>query len=506
MSRSRLPIVIVILISLGLSMGSRYWAMAYRGRAASADAVGSNASIGYFDSYALALLLGGLRGPLVMVLWTSSEQQKSDRNLEDFDTKIEWIRLLQPEFDSVHIFQMWNKAYNISVQMASLSNKYTTILEAIDYGNEVDRERPNDINILETLGQTWAEKLGGSNEKAFYRDRVRRESMAHVSRQKLARSDPAWRRVELDPILDAAGNILPQYLAPRSPPIGSLVRVDGQSLDGSDLQFLRPFQPFPEGVSPVAIGYNYYKRAAILQAVGNQKHLQLSESVVDSRAAVAAKTWAEEEWERGRRFELAAFGLTPPGTERLDLENAAANIKFGQTPLDLPAARRAIASYARAVQVTNAALAEFKDHISRFPQDVAQQSAQEDHLRGMVALNQADRDFLAAGLANGDERAALAHAASKEYQEASDLMALNGLRYFIDPATIQRLFNRSRADLRYDPSRPYELTNILLKTDEAVSKVKNYDDQNREDRDEYLTYMRRATSRQLALKAAGYAQ
>ena len=38
------------------------------------------------NSFALALLLGGLRGPLVMFLWTSSETQKTERNLEDFDT------------------------------------------------------------------------------------------------------------------------------------------------------------------------------------------------------------------------------------------------------------------------------------------------------------------------------------------------------------------------------------------------------------------------------------
>src|SRR3712207_6046297 len=64
-----------------------------------------------FDSYTLGLLLGGLRGPLVMTLWSSSENQKGERNLEYINTKIELIRLLQPEFDSVHLFQIWNKAY-----------------------------------------------------------------------------------------------------------------------------------------------------------------------------------------------------------------------------------------------------------------------------------------------------------------------------------------------------------------------------------------------------------
>jgi hypothetical protein len=92
---------------------------------------GSEAKISNLNSFSLALLLGGLRGPLVMMLWTSSETQKQEKDLEDFDSKIELIRLLQPEFDSVHIFQMWNKAYNVSVQMANKSNKYATILDAL---------------------------------------------------------------------------------------------------------------------------------------------------------------------------------------------------------------------------------------------------------------------------------------------------------------------------------------------------------------------------------------
>ena len=34
-----------------------------------------------------------VRGPLVMVLWSKVENQKIDRDLEDVDTMIEWIRL-----------------------------------------------------------------------------------------------------------------------------------------------------------------------------------------------------------------------------------------------------------------------------------------------------------------------------------------------------------------------------------------------------------------------------
>src|SRR3954466_16048105 len=136
-------VLIVALIGSGLT---RNLADYVRGAPVVASS-GSGRSLSGMNSYALALLLGGLRGPLVMFLWSSSESQKVENNLEDFDSKVEWIRLLQPEFDTVHIFQIWNKAYNISVKMTNLANKYATILDALDYAQNVDREKPNDINI-----------------------------------------------------------------------------------------------------------------------------------------------------------------------------------------------------------------------------------------------------------------------------------------------------------------------------------------------------------------------
>src|SRR5687768_13049344 len=140
-------VVVVVLVGLVLATVTRQFAAQRRG----ATALAAATPLSRMNSYALALLLGGLRGPLVMFLWPSSEGQKSEKNLEDFDTKVEWIRLLQAEFDTVHIFQIWNKAYNISVLMANPANKYATILDALDYAQQVDAERPNNINILSAI-------------------------------------------------------------------------------------------------------------------------------------------------------------------------------------------------------------------------------------------------------------------------------------------------------------------------------------------------------------------
>ena len=109
--RGRKAVVAVMVASLVGAGLVRFTAMQYRAKTAppgeQAEATGSE-RLSAMPSYATALLLGGLRGPLVMMLWTSSESQKAEKKLQDFDTKVEWIRLLQPEFDSVHIFQVWN--------------------------------------------------------------------------------------------------------------------------------------------------------------------------------------------------------------------------------------------------------------------------------------------------------------------------------------------------------------------------------------------------------------
>ena len=74
MNRSRLPIVITLIAALVLSAVTRDWARGIRNRGETnlpGSAAATN-SLANMDSFALALLLGGLRGPLVMVLWTSS--------------------------------------------------------------------------------------------------------------------------------------------------------------------------------------------------------------------------------------------------------------------------------------------------------------------------------------------------------------------------------------------------------------------------------------------------
>ena len=330
-------------------------------------------TLGNADSYFLVLMLGGLRGPLVMYLWSSSENQKNERDLEDFNTKVNLIRLLQPEFDSVHIFQTWNKAYNISVQIASLPDRYATILDAAEYAKEVARSRKNNVNILLTLNQVFQQKLGLTvTDNVYYRKQVRADSkwrppetvragaMAQRMEPMLDKEDrllpallgtdpatgqpmrgvvrrptdlqgrvylPVRRADELRKAAAGAGVTLPALTpAPgEQETVVTLPEADARKLadvyfppdvayvyadwnEGSDMQYLAEYGPFPYGVSPLAIGYDYGKRAQVLINKTKQKPAQYSGSVVDSRPGIELRDWAKEERDRALAAEARLYG------------------------------------------------------------------------------------------------------------------------------------------------------------------------------------------------------
>ena len=221
-------------------------------------------TLGNMDSFALALLLGGLRGPLVMILWPAIENQKADHNLEDVDTMIEWVRLLQPEFDTVHLFQIWNKAYNLSVMMVSPANKYAVIIEALDYAESVDRERPGDVNILNAMSNVYGGKLGSTNvaEFPFNGRQFREESMTEAGRKAAYPTDNRYARIsKWKPLLDENNDVRADLVAPdASKPRPARMPANSEWNDGSELQYLKRYEPFKFGISPLAMSYNYAKR------------------------------------------------------------------------------------------------------------------------------------------------------------------------------------------------------------------------------------------------------
>lgn len=503
---TRLPLVIVMIVSVLAAGYLRVSATDFQNARRPSGTGGRSASaLGSMNSFALALLLGGLRGPLAMVLWATSEAQKADRDLEDFDTKVEWIRLLQPEFDTVHMFQIWNKAYNISVQMASLPNRFAVILDALDYAAEVDKSRPGNVNIQNAIAQVYSNKLGTPHaEKVFYRRWVREQSFVPKDWTPGDRSEqPAWQRRRMEPKVDRDGMILPYLLKPapgRTPPAG--LRPGDVWNTGAELQYLEKYQPFPYGVSTFALAFNYAKRAQVIMRVDKQMPLQVADAVVDSRPAVELKGWGEDEWERGRVAEIEAFGGRAPA-ERLDMEFPTA-----QTPpdtnliADVDAARRAIYSYDMAVRLAADAQVEYASHMAN-PAYFDRTNVYRSHVDSLIAMalmSSADRDFLkAAILPTGDpSRETLLAGAAREYQETVGAYQLMILKYYVSDHLAEATFGKdeagkaiSRANIAQQPRSTQDLA--MQKVRKALET--SGETGNEEDVAEYERYIARATAR-----------
>jgi len=577
----RAGVAVLLILSLaasaylqGLAASDRDSVRAIGKVGGSAVAAASNAtSLNSMPSYATALLLGGLRGPLVMILWPTTETQKQEHNLEDIDTEIEWIRLLQPEFDTVHLFQIWNKAYNISVQMASLSNKYTTILDAIDYGQKVDRERPDDINILCAIAAIYADKLGTSQEHVYYRGRVRRETQTLVrlnfpaaradefrqaagrlgwnddesplvpnektqtltvflerplalklaeafngsnvvssleTRSQSQSTDPAWRRVRLDPMLDANGNIFPDLLAPRYPRPQDLAPADPW-YDGSQLQFLKQYQPFPYGLSTIALAYNNYKRAQLLQRFWHEQHIQSGEVVIDSFAGLELKIWGMDEIERGRHYELRMWGHPiSTSVDPVSLEQPSAPIPFTTPSVDDASRDAAIYSYGLAARLFHDSRAEYIDHIRHYRSFSTTYFAHIDDTLSNEPLMLADHDYLAAMTAAGAARDRLIQSAYREYAQAAGRFAVTILKYYTeDPVAAKvypndptgKRYTRATIELAANPDLWISTLNAVLHANERYfldPQTGRYNigmDSHHDDREQYLCYFRRCAAR-----------
>jgi hypothetical protein len=582
---NRVFISVLLIVSLLAAAWARDWAIAdhealrSRGRVVPASA-SADTSLSSMPSFATALLLGGLRGPLVMILWTSSENQKQQHDLQDFDTKVEWIRLLQPEFDTVHLFQIWNKAYNISVQMASLRNKYTTILDAIDYGQKVEKERPDDLNIITAIAMLYGDKLGTSAEHVYYRARIRRESQTLIrvsfpasradefkalaenagwsdkdspiesnernqmdqvviepmiarqlgrvftgpgvdfspeTRRESQQNDPSWRRVRLDPLVDENGWILPALLTPRYPRPADLSESQPW-YDGSQLQFLKQYEPFPYGISTLALAYNDYKRAQLLQTLWNQHHIQSGDTVVDARPALTLKDWAHDEWERGRRYELQMWGqFVPESADPIELERPTAADAFDQPTTDWAAYDAALFSYALSARLFHDALDEFRVHIARYKNFASVYFVHVDDAYSGERLMLADHDYLAAATAAGAERRQLLESSASEYQAAMLHFAITVLKYYMDEPVMAEVYPKdpktglqyNRATIEMSDPNTYMATlqaaldvNARYFADPVTHQYSPMRDTYADDRNSYLTYIFRCQTRLRELQSA----
>lgn len=496
----RWPMVLVMIVALVCCGLTGTWAGDWKQGHAAQQSVAARSALGGMNSYSLALMLGGLRGPLVMVLWSKVENQKIDRDLEDVDTMIEWIRLLQPEFDTVHIFQIWNKAYNISALMVSTASKYMTILDAVDYARRVDAEKPGDLNILDQLARVFGEKLGGPNtqERTFYRKQFLEDTLTDANRRKAyPEDDQTYRRMGLKffdarnrAILTDENEIDPRLLAVHTPKPAT---AKGEWNTGAELQYLQPYQPFLLGIPPIAMGYNYAKRSQVAMTVLGQKPLQLSDTVIDSYPGILLREWAQFEQDRAVGYEGLAFGLGGDNKPISGYNSAEAS------PLNAAVGSRqmlddAVYCFGTAARVSANSLAEYHRHLAN-PQYVnpyMSYTATVQDLEAQQAMTGGDFAYLSCFLP-GKDRAALMAEAYKDYRESQTRYERIVLTYFVEQPVRAALLKNGAVDV--DKLAESQLDRYFQAYMQAVQALPASQKEFDEDRKNYVMFIARTATR-----------
>ena len=170
--------------------------------------------------------------------------------------------------------------------------------------------------------------------------------------------------------------------------------------DGSELQYLKTYEPYPYGISAFGMCFNYAKRAEVAVSTEDQKPLQLSTMVIDSRPGLQLKFWGEDENHRARAYEARAIYADhiPPVGDELYLAMAGFKLSDKAKLRDPGSIEPAIYYYQFASQLAHDALKEYERHLNK-PDYVTRISTYRSHiadLHSSESMCAADRDYLAA--------------------------------------------------------------------------------------------------------------
>jgi hypothetical protein len=264
--------------------------------------------------------------------------------------------------------------------------------------------------------------------------------------------------------------------------------------DGSELQFLPQFEPYPYGVSPWALAFNYERRSQLLQQLGGQRHAQLSDLVIDSRAALAIRGWADEEREFALRAELDVAGKPPAvNAERTDFETDSLALPLNITPENKKLIDEAIFEFGRSSDLYTRADKEFAQHILRFKQS---ESTYESHRAGaqaMIHLSAGDRDCLKWLTAPGDQKADLVASATKEYNRAIALSRVYILKFSVWDQIAEKIYPKGVTRQNVNEQTP-DLAQIADHSIVAMRQAMG-NEAFQEDSGEFLKYMDRSITR-----------
>ena len=289
--------------------------------------------------------------------------------------------------------------------------------------------------------------------------------------------------------------------------------------DGSELQYLPRYQPYRYGLSPLALGFNYAKRAQVLMTLGGQVPEQMGKTVVDTKPGQELRQWADEEWGRASDAEQRVFGKpSNPSASQSERQMPTAKSRLGEAVFSTSAkgaeagpAREALQAaldgYRLAARLSRDSRGEYYRHLNNpefYINHFQDYSSTIDGLRAEESLLSGDYNYLTALRAGdrGDEaaRRQAIESAAGHYHDAVFAYQYLVLRYYVPAELLKPLL---------DPKH-YERESLYrFRTEDPAGFQAFYEtttkslrgDPNAGDRYEYSQYIARAAEREAYLRS-----
>ena len=113
---------------------------------------------------AARLGLVGSRGVVITLLWYDAIEQQKRNDFHKLELRIKAVTTLQPHFITPWIFQSWNIAYNVSVEMQSLGDMYFYISRGIELLAEGERRNNRSPDMRYQIGFYYQNKFGVADQ------------------------------------------------------------------------------------------------------------------------------------------------------------------------------------------------------------------------------------------------------------------------------------------------------------------------------------------------------
>ena len=113
---------------------------------------------------ALRLALTGSRGIAVTMLWQAAIEKQKRNDFHEFEALVGAVTKLQPNFITPWIFQSWNIAYNVSVEMHGSGDMYFYIVRGIQLLAEGERRNKRSPDMRYQIAFYYQNKFGVSDQ------------------------------------------------------------------------------------------------------------------------------------------------------------------------------------------------------------------------------------------------------------------------------------------------------------------------------------------------------